>query len=656
MVNRACRSAVIFFVFFGVFSIFLLRLVQLQLVRGDYYAALSEQGRSSVLNVSAARGAILDRDGAVLVQDRVGFSLVLDGAWLPAENVNAVLIALTEQLTEAGETWNDRLPLSEEPPWTLTESRSLYTQLSLAEDATADEVLAACAARYGLATENEPLCRRLAGIRYTMELTGFNRVTPFVLASDVSHETAAFVEAHPERFFGVRVEKAPVREYVCGTVAAHLIGTVGPIFAEEYETLRSQGYQLTDTVGKSGLEAALESTLRGKVGQRTYVWDKDGTVEKVHETIAAEAGNSVQLTIDSRLQETAQTVLEDTMRRLREKIPTEKEPYVGQDVQSGSVVLLDVRTGGILVAASAPGFDLSTYRDTAAELLNDPQKPLFNRVLFGTFPCGSVIKPAVAVAALSEGIVSSEQELIACDGVYHHYESVGFAPKCLGKHGKVSLTKALQRSCNVYFFDLGRLLGIERMNEYLQAFGLGQSTGVELSETMGVLASPDTKKGAWVAGDTCQCAIGQMDQRFTPLQLAAYAMTLANRGVRYRTHLVGRVLRYDGTVVEETQPQVVSVVQADDSVFEAVQRGMEAVVRRGGTAYTAFKGTTYSVAAKTGTAQNSRTRSDHGIFIGYAPLEDPQVAVAVVMENGTSAPAAEVARAVLDACFEQPAV
>ncbi len=654
--NKARRSAVIFFGFFAIFSIYLVRLVQLQLVRGDYYAALSEQGRSSVRNVSAARGAILDRDGTVLVQDRVGFSLVLDGAWLPAEDINTVIAALTDRLAEMGETWNDRLPLSEEPPWTVTESKSLYAHLSLTSDATADEVLAACAARYGIATENKQLCRRLAGIRYTMELTGFNRTMPFVLATDVSRETAAFVEAHPDRFLGVRVEKAPVREYVCGTVAAHLIGTVGPIFAEEYETLRSQGYQLTDTVGKSGLEAALESTLRGKVGQRTYVWNKQGTVEKVHETTSAVAGNSVQLTIDSRLQETAQTVLEDTIEQLRKKIPTEEESYVGQDVQSGSAVLLDVRTGGILVAASAPGFDLSTYRDTAVELLNDPQKPLFNRVLFGTFPCGSVIKPAVAVAALSEGIVSSQQELITCDGVYHYYESVGFAPKCLGKHGKVSLTKALQRSCNVYFFDLGRLLGIERMNGYLQAFGLGQSTGVELSETVGVLASPDTKKGTWVAGDTCQCAIGQMDQRFTPLQLAAYAMTLANRGVRYRTHLVGQVLCYDGTVVEETQPQVVSVVQADDSVFEEVQRGMEAVVNRGGTAYAAFAGVNYTVAAKTGTAQNSRTRSDHGIFIGYAPLEDPQVAVAVVMENGTSAPAAAVARALLDVYFEQPAV
>lgn len=603
------RGMILLVLFAAIFVLFTARLTQLQLIDGDYYAALANERRSTTLTVTAARGAIWDRNGKVLAGDRAGFSLVLDGAWLPADQTDAVLTAVTELLSAAGESWNS---------------------MTAAED---DE-------------------SRITGIRLAMEKAGFNSVTPFVLASDVSRATASVIEAYPDRFPGVRVVTTPVREYLAGTVAAHLIGTVGPIYAEEYETLRTQGYRLTDTVGKSGIEATLESTLRGTAGTRTLLWGKDGTVLDERETAPAVAGNTVQLTIDSTLQAVAQTALEDTIATLRAVTPTVEEPYMGQDVKSGSALLLDVHTGAVLVAASAPGYDLSTYTEDAAALLEDEDAPLFNRALSGTFPCGSVIKPAVAVAGLTEGVMDADTSFIACDGVYHYYESVGFTPKCLGNHGEVTLTRALQRSCNVYFFDLGRLLGIDRLNRYLTAFGLGQTTGIELSEATGVLASPVTKNGAWVAGDTCQCAIGQMDQRFTPLQLAAYAMTLANNGVRYRAHLVQRVLRYDGSVVSETQPQVIATVPADEPAFAAVRQGMVAVVQPGGTAYAAFKDAAYTLAAKTGTAQNGNNRSDHGVFIAYAPTEDPQVAVAVVMENGTSAPAAAVARTLLDAYFK----
>ncbi len=608
MVKRH-RGTILMAVFAAIFVLFTARLAQLQLIDGDYYAALADERRSTTLTVTAARGAIWDRNGTLLAGDRAGFSLVLDGAWLPADQTDAVLLAVTELLSAAGESWNS-------------------------------------------ATLPDDTASRLEGIRSAMAKAGFNSVTPFVLASDVSRATASVIEAHPDRFPGVRVVTTPVREYPAGTVAAHLIGTVGPIYAEEYETLLAQGYRLTDTVGKSGMEAAMESTLRGTAGTRTLLWGKDGTVLVERETAPAVAGNTVQLTIDSTLQAVAQTALEDAIAELRIVTPTEEEPYIGQDVKSGSAVLLDVHTGGVLVAASAPGYDLSTYTEEAASLLADEDAPLFNRALSGTFPCGSVIKPAVAVAGLAEGVMEADTPLITCDGVYHYYEAVGFSPKCLGKHGEVTLTRALQRSCNVYFFDLGRLLGIDRLNRYLTAFGLGQSTGLELSEATGVLASPATKSGAWVAGDTCQCAIGQMDQRFTPLQLAAYAMTLANNGVRYRTHLVQRVLRYDGAVVSETQPQVAATVPADAAAFAAVRQGMVAVVQPGGTAYAAFKDASYTLAAKTGTAQNGSNRSDHGVFIAYAPADDPQVAVAVVMENGTSAPAAAVARTLLDAYFK----
>ncbi len=460
-----------------------------------------------------------------------------------------------------------------------------------------------------------------------------------VLCEDVSEKTAAILRENPTVYAGLKTELVPIRTYEAGDVAAHLLGTVGPVYAEEYETLKAKGYHLTDRVGKSGIEAAFEDTLRGEDGVR--ITRADGSVY----TRAAVAGVSVELTLDSALQRSAQAAVTETMAALK----TNTEPLSGQDVKSGSVVLLDVKNGGVLVCASCPTYDLSTYSAQYTALANDERKPLFNRALYGTYPCGSVIKPAVAVAGLTERLTVD----CICDGVYRYYEAVGFAPKCMGRHGAVDAVTALQKSCNVYFMELGRLLGIDTLNRYAAAFGLGQKSGIEVGEASGVLASPATKNGAWVAGDTCQCAIGQMDERFTPIQLAAYAMTLANGGVRYRTHLVRRLLRHDGTAEWMYEPEVLSTVSMSDEARYTVHRGMKQVVKKGGTAYEAFKGTPYTLAAKTGTAQNGTKRSDHGVFIAYAPADDPQVALAVVMENGTSAAASAVARRVLDAYFGQ---
>ncbi len=458
-----------------------------------------------------------------------------------------------------------------------------------------------------------------------------------VLCEDVSAKTAAILRENPSVYAGLTTALVPIRTYEAGDVASHLLGTVGPVYAEEYETLKAKGYHLTDRVGKSGIEAAFEDALRGEDGVRiTY---EDGSVY----SRAAVAGSTVELTLDSALQRLAQAAVTDTM----EALGKNTDPLSGQDVKSGSVVLLDVENGGVLVCASCPTYDLSTYSEQYTALASDANKPLFNRALYGTYPCGSVIKPAVAIAGLTENLKVD----CVCDGVYRYYEAVGFAPKCMGRHGAVDTVTALQQSCNVYFMDMGRLLGIDTLNRYAAAFGLGQKSGIEVGEARGVLASPDTKNGAWVAGDTCQCAIGQMDERFTPIQLASYAMTLANGGVRYRTHLAQRLLRHDGTAYRVYEPEILATVPMSEDARSTVRRGMEQVVKKGGTAYAAFRDAPYTLAAKTGTAQNGANRSDHGVFIAYAPADNPQVALAVVMENGTSAAATAVARQVLDAYF-----
>ena len=444
-------------------------------------------------------------------------------------------------------------------------------------------------------------------------------------------------------------------------IAAHLIGTVGPIYPEEYAELKEKGYQLNDTVGKGGIEAAMEDALRGQTGVRVLERDSSGSIVDEFEQVPAVAGDSVVLTLDMNLQKTTQEILISKIEELRQKQPTATKQWVGQDVRSGSVVLLDVKTGEVLVCASEPGYDLSTYQENYTELANDPGNPLFNRALSGTFACGSTIKPAVAVASLMEGIINmdSQPDTAFCDGRYHYYEDVGFAPRCTGRHGHPNVVTAIQKSCNSFFFDMGRQLGYQTMNNYFTIFGFGQKTGIEIGEATGTLSSPESYPGTWVGGNNCQMAIGQLNSQYTPIQLAACAMTLANNGVRYKTHLVHSVRSYDGKNETVTTPEIAAELDMDPATIEAVRQGMLAVTSQvGGTAYKVFRDAPYAVAGKTGTAQNGKIdsngnsdRSDHGAFIGYAPADNPQVAISVVMENGTSTPAAEVARAVLDAYF-----
>ena len=322
------RLRVITALFTAVTLVFAVRLTELQLIKGEHYAAIAEGRRSTILTAPAARGAILDSNGVPLARDRAGFAVVLDGARLPRRELNTIVLNITKHLIAAGDTWYDNLPLSDSAPWRFTDvAASVCRRLSLSNTATAETVLNTCIERYALSTYTVAEQRRLAGIRYTMEMRGYNATTPYTLATDVSRETVAIIQSHPAQFPGVQIQTASVREYPAGTTAAHLIGTVGLITAEEYR--ESDGYRVTDTIGKSGIEAALERTLRGTAGTQTVVWGADGTVAEVRDTAAATAGDTVQLTINSTLQNTAQSVLEDTIIALRAQTPTEEHPYIG---------------------------------------------------------------------------------------------------------------------------------------------------------------------------------------------------------------------------------------------------------------------------------------------------------------------------------------
>lgn len=649
-----------------VFSVFAVRLYRVQITEHAFYREQARGGATLTLPVAASRGEILDRDLTPLVANTTAYAVVLDYNYFPAgtdeearAKQNNVIRALADLLTARGEEWNDTLPITHSAPFAFLEGRdtsvaALKRKLRLAEYATAENCMAALSRRYHLEGYTTAEQRLLAGVQYEMEVREFSAFTPYVFSSAVSKETSYLISENTTDFAGVEIQTAAERDYVAGRTAAHMLGTVGPIYAEEYAALKEQGYALNDTLGKSGVEAAFEQVLRGTAGRRVLVKDADGVVVNAYEQAAPVPGDTVVLTVDAALQTAAQQALAETITEMRELPATSGGRFLnnGHDIASGSVVVLDVANGGVLTAASWPDYDLSAYTANYADLLNDPDKPLFNRALNGAFACGSTMKPGVAMAALNEGVITPNSTF-TCRYAYDRFSASGLTLHCMGRHGSIGTVTALQKSCNIFFYDTALELGIDTMNRYSSQFGLGEKTGIEIGEISGVLAGPAHSAAVgktWMPGDTAGAAIGQSDNLFTPIQLAAYAMTLANDGVRYKTHLLHGLLGYNGTLKSDYEPQIAAQLSLSQEAIDTVRRGMVAVATSG-TAAGYFRRTAYMVACKTGTAQVGSNRSDHGVFIAYAPAEAPQVAVAVVMENGTSKASVSVARRVLDAYF-----
>lgn len=653
--RRLLALLLVMVIVLGIFSI---RLFQIQIVQGEDYAKLSSQGYRTIVSIAASRGEIVDRNQLPLVSNRTSYAVVLDYNYFPrgynaekrAEQ-NDCLLSLAKLLEEQEERWNDSLPITAGEPYAFEEGRTngvarLKEFLRMASYATAEQCLQQMVEKYDLDKYSPQEQRVLAGIHYEMDTAGFSATVTYTFAGDVSATTMYRILEQSSRFPGVDVITAPMREYVGGTTACHIIGTVGPIYAEEYASLKEKGYSYNDILGKSGIEAAAEPYLRGKSGTRVLVKNAAGVVISEQEAVAPQPGQTVVLCLDSLVQQAAQRVLATTIQDLRENA----EPEKGKDVKSGSVVLLDVTNGGVLTCASWPDYDLAAYTLNYNELVTDPDKPLFNRALNGSFPCGSVFKPGVALAAITDGFIKPD-EIINCTLTYNYY-APSYTPKCMSRHNHLSVITAIEKSCNFFFYDVGRLMGSSMFN-YLSLYGFGQKTGVEIGESSGIQQTPESLRangGTWVAGDYLQLAIGQRGS-YTPIQLAAYTMMIANGGTRYKTHFIHSIRSYDNSTETLIQPEIAAKVTWSSEAISQVQKGMIAVGKTG-TAKKAFADAPYAVACKTGTAQTGVAgASDHGTFIAYAPADKPEVAIAVVLENGTSAAAAGVAREVLDAYF-----
>lgn len=638
-------------------------LVKTQLIDGDEYKALAKSLSEYSSTVKASRGEILDCNGEPLVTNRQGNSVVFKYSDFPApekqQDRNKIIFSLINLFEQNGIEWIDRLPVVyEKGKLIIDEEKTLEFQYMVSENmlemeqgenSTAEQCLTALIERYGLSSYSKEDARKIASVCFGMKYLSFSTGNSYTFAEDVPTEIVAMIMEKSESYPGVSTESVSYREYNDTMSFSHLLGVVGSISSEEYSkelaelnelldddtltateitTIKNNAYSLDDEYGKSGIEAAMESYLRGTNGIKTVITESDGSVTEEYQVKPVQ-GNTVVTTIDSGLQKVALQALEDMLK-------DNKNSYYFES--AGAIVVLDCNTGAVLASVSLPTYDITTYFSDYDKLVADTTSPLWDRGLQSAYAPGSTMKPAIALAALEEGIIDSTS-CRTCQGTLQISDQTF---SCLSHHGTINVVTALQKSCNIYFFEMGRELGIDKMNKYCSLLGLGQKTGIELPEAEGMLASIANKEAhgqVWNPGDTVQAAIGQSDNLFTPLQLANYCATIANGGTRYKPYMIKSVLSSDmSEIIYETEPVVLNTLNVREENLNIVKQGMRQVILDGCAIY--FDDCIVDAAGKTGTSQVMRTtdtgvtmKCNNGFFISFAPYDDPQIAVAIVAEN-----------------------
>lgn len=667
------RSVALIGMVFGILAVYILRLIDWQILNGADTRKKADATSASIVTMDAARGEILDIHGNPLAANKTGYAIQFERPYMPRGTENETIRRLTNLLNGRKEQWTDELPIfinAADKYEFLPDSEAAVERLKgkdyadLNSYATAEDCMNALIEKYEIDpsyTQRE--IRNVASVRYNMVKSGFNSSTPYIFAPDISGDTVGIVSENTQLLPGASIKITTARTYPSGDIGSNLIGTMGPLSQEQYDAKKDEGYAYNDRMGQSGTEAAFEKELRGKAGEKQVETTSRGGVASETVIKPPESGHTLYLTLDSNLQKVAQVSLDQNVIAAREngqKLAAKKGGWNGQDCVLGTAVVLRVKDNAVLAAAGNVNYDLGKYMtDTAykSEVLKDPDHPLVNQAFNGIFTPGSCFKPAVAAAALQEGIITNNTTF-HCAHVYQRFADVNFTPKCLGTHGTLSLRRAISESCNIFFFETGFYTGIETMNLYSKRFGLGVKTGVELNESAGILAGKEYSASvgkAWVQGDTVQAAIGQSDNQFTTLQLAAYASTIANNGVRYQTHIVDKITDYTRkTTIMENDPNN-PVIAAETGVsqenMDYIKAGMRAVITENrGSAHRTLGSYPVPIAGKTGTAQGPG--SDNVAFIGFAPYDDPEVAVAVVLQHGaTGTYCQQVVKDLLDAYF-----
>ena len=679
------RAVVLVVLFAFILTLFSFRLFKLQIIdtKGNTDNTVTY---GTITTVRAARGDILDRNGKVLVGNRASYDLVFNHYVIKsADDRNQYLYNLLKKCDELGVEHSDHLPVTTTRPfvYTLDEYSSAWQRYfrtfmndwGLDSDITAPLLMEKLRTRYDLPAEwTDEEARGVVGLRYEFDLRGVTNLPNYVFIEDVSNDDlSAILELNTP---GLMVESSTVREYHT-TYAAHILGSMGAMDPEDWEIYKDQGYAMDAYIGQSGFEEAFEEYLHGIDGQRYDAVSKDGTIieQRYVEGKEPVAGNNVETTIDIDIQKIAEDALADAMDSFTNPERNTSTTGDGLDAQGAAVIVMKVKTGEILACASYPSYNLATMTEDWDTLMADELKPFFNRAFGAAYAPGSTFKPCTLTAAMMNDLYE-RGEIITDEGVFTKYD--GFRPKCLfysstqggSTHGDIAAQYALRVSCNYFFSELADRCTWQMLDETAKGFGFGEPTGIELTEVVGTRSNPDSKKAnhagadaVWGAGDRVLTGIGQAENRITPLQLCVYASTLANQGTRYKATFLNRVASADyRTLIYENEPQILSQMDIPYDCYLTYLEGMREVAsENGGTASNYFGGVKdpggrnypVTVCAKTGTAQHSSGGSDHGAFICFAPMEDPEIAVALFGEKvGHGSSLAGVADQIIESYYE----
>jgi penicillin-binding protein 2 len=641
--------------------IFIATLFNLQIVNGENYREQSEKRMLRTKNITAPRGEIYDRNGVILATNKLSYDVELYKVRVSTKEQNDGILRLVEILNENSDKVYSTFPVNDDLNGfnfeNTEEEQKWKKEMKLDSTLTFDQVIDKYIEKYELQdySDNRLNQIKMIEIKYEANLNGYSLFNSATIAKDISQKSVAKIGEEKYKIYGISIVSVPKRYYPNGNLLSHTIGYVSKISSTEYEKEKEEGYSVNSVIGKAGIEQSFEKYLRGKDGVIKEETDTLGNVSSQTETTEAKSGDNVTLTIDYRLQKVAEESLLNTINGLQNGTLVGKK---FSDANAGAVVVLDVDSGEVLASASYPTYDINSLiggislKDWNA-LQNNSLHPMLNRVASGTYSPGSTFKMLVGMAGLMNGKITVDEKYYD-PGIYPY----GYHPKCWlytdrhMTHGWINIEGAIKGSCNCYFYEVGRRIGISEIVKYAKLFGLGQKTGIELSgEVAGTIAGADDKsedglKSPWYLGDTLSAAIGQSGSSYTPIQLANYIATIANGGKLNKVSLIKSVdnevagtsesladinkyiSEYTGVNFEEKDLNI------NSEYIDAIKKGMLSVTSEtGGTSYIVFKNSDIQVAGKTGTAQVPNG-NNNGIFVGFAPYDNPKIAVVAVIEHG----------------------
>ena len=656
-INFRYNIITIFTYFIGI--ILIVQLFNLQIVHGAKYREESNTRLTRESTLEATRGEILDRSGNVLVSSSQKFNLELYKSKIDTNALNDSILKIIQVLEKYNVSYVDSFPIKIDPfEYTIADTNlsNWKSNNGIDENATAEEAFYKFKDKYKIQNTDISEIRKIIAIRYAIVQEGYSSTKSLTIAKDIPREAVAEFSEEGDEFPGINISVQPVRQYKQGTLASHILGYASKIGSEEYQKKKDE-YNQNDIIGKTGIEAVFEKYLKGKNGTKQIDMAVDGTITAEVVEKEAVAGSNVVLTIDSQLQKIAEEALKDNIEKI-------KNGGFGKsyDAKGGSCVVINVKTGEVLAMASYPDYNPQSFADGISneewKSYNENKSyPLLNKCIQSAYEPGSIFKMVTAIAGLESGNISLTEK-INDTGVYKKY---GAEWKCWyytdyhRGHGYLNVIGAIEKSCNFFFYETADRMGIDTLDKYATYFGLGRKTGIELpSETAGTLASKDyvkSIKGSWNPGDTINAAIGQGYNKFTPLQMTKYISMIANGGNNVNVSIVKTIQNADGTEVSKdeineyvkeklglTEENTENITLNKDYV-NAVREGMKSVTSgESGTAYVRFKDFNIKVGGKTGSAEAGKDANGNDIvnawFAAFAPYDDPEIAVVVMVENG----------------------